>query len=319
MICYNISKQTIIKKTSFIINQLKKCQRTRLVHYCRICIVRAFLQAVITFLITELIVLAYLSADIERELTSSEVGSVLCTPALVSIMIYILFVGMFIYNIIKLFCDIFTKLIDSKIRKASITEHNCEELFDRITLIQLKIDKKMQMIHFGGMVMYCLAGGAMGIYYMNYVHVNFDVVNTGIYPLALSLFGLICGGCWNICDYFAEKRIDWLYIISDTSLSELFSNPIFEDCKKLNVMIDDKKFYYVIHTFSLIVVSFLYIALVMTCKPLYSIVTFDLSFISNQYILFFVTWSVLFYKYSYSYYYKTEKVRRKIFPHFYDF
>lgn len=321
-------KYRIIEEINANTKNLKNCQRTRLVHYCRICIIRAFLQAVISFLIVELIILANLSIGVERELTSNEMGHILCLPAFISMILYIIFILMFINSIVKLFCDIFTTKIKSKIKKSFITKDNCEQIFETIDSIQLEIDKIMRKIHFGGAIMYCLLGFIIGMYYMKflpnslhfYITINgFVFQNTSVYPFVLALLGFLCGGIWNLCDYYAEKRIDWLYIISDTSLTELISNPVFEDCKDLKLMVDDKKFYYVLHTFVLILVSLFYIGFVLAYKPIYSILTFDLSFISNQYILFFIAWSVLFYKYSYFYYYKTEKPRRKIFPHFYDF
>lgn len=209
-----------------------------------------------------------------------------------------------------------------KYRKKNIIENTCRicEIKYAIKIIH----RNIFLLHLMGVVFYTISCCIVSIYYVKTLNFNIITYDSKTFVIGFILIGFLIGLIWNICDFIAEKRIDWMYIISDTNLIELYKlneDENFLDTKaKSNLfkLIVREKIYYHIHTIASIITLAAFLGVVM-CGPIIDIILIDMSFITNQYIVLYFTLAIFIYKYSFSYYYKTEKNERKILPHFYDF
>lgn len=310
----------------------KYCNVIPLVHFLRIAITRAFIQAAISFITMELLFLCYLNNQSEiaiNALSSAQIEKLIFVPAYIGLCAFSIFILAFIWRIVDLFGNRLVdktkfslKHFESNYIEQELKKHP-EKIF-KIEEVQNMVYERMFILHVMGVCFYFGLCLGVGIYYLFYLKNSVDVELSYWFVLAFSSWGMIMGALWNFCDYHAEKRIDWLYIVSDTNLIELYK----QNCKefffkkenedKLSELIKEKKNEYFYHTILLIVVSLVFLGIIM-CGPLHDIIFMDMSFLTNQYIVLYVTLAIFIYKYSYAYYYKTEKTERKIFPHFYDF
>ncbi len=290
-----------------MINYLNtRCNVTNLIKYLKINVQRAYFQCfIVAFLILSF---SLLVLDINSESTYDELRDIVVRFTIV--------VVLFLFAMCTVFCFFYVLYVANKLHLFLPDLKSSVESYKKF---ENNINNSIKKWHVSGVLTYFFTSSIVAFIFVNLFNMDCKIEN--YLSDFIIYFGTFAGAIWNYTDFFADKTVDWNYIIKGRI--PIFEDNKITDPKEIEVLIElrTQKFnYFKKHSILLgkiLLFTIIYVCAIFALGNRFFGV--ELDFFSNTYIVFFTTVCVLFYKSCYASYYKDETPNKKIYPHISDF